>query len=142
MGLTFNDTEKKIVTELLNKLHTRHEDYSLEFGFIGDFLSINFIPNKELPIITNSIITDLGIKSLNNAKKFIDFAVIIGDDHKKIAQKIPNIPVFFAKIISKNKPSGNYLAFCGIANPSKFFTSLAKNNTILKEQKRVSILQH
>ena len=73
MGLTFNDTEKKIVTELLNKLHTRHEDYSLEFGFIGDFLSINFIPNKELPIITNSIITDLGIKSLNNAKKYLPF---------------------------------------------------------------------
>ena len=84
----------------------------------------------------NNLLIPSGPKrqTLNNAKKFIDFAVIIGDDHKKIAQKIPNIPVFFAKIISKNKPSGNYLAFCGIANPSKFFTSLAKNNTILKEQ--------
>ena len=73
-------------------------------------------------------------QTLKNAQKFIQLAVIIEKDKKNITKKLKNIPIFNAFITTNQKLSGNYLAFCAIANPNKFFDFLTSNNAKLKEK--------
>jgi len=71
-------------------------------------------------------------ESLNFALKRIDGVIIIGDDTHNIEEKLPsNIPVFSGKItvIKESMPDKSkiYIAFCGLANPDKFYTTLKEN---------------
>jgi len=71
-------------------------------------------------------------ESLNFALKRIDAVIIIGDDTHHIEENLPcNIPVFSGNItvIKESIPdkSKKYIAFCGLANPDKFYTTLKEN---------------
>ncbi len=69
---------------------------------------------------------------LKHALNKVDAVIIIGKDIRKIKNKIPdNMTVFYSQIkpASKNMPdkSKQYIAFCGLGYPDKFFKTLKDN---------------
>lgn len=66
-------------------------------------------------------------ETLENALKRAQAVVIIGQDSQNIAQQIPSmIPLLFATLEPTQPPdlTTAYVAFAGIGNPDKFFTTL------------------
>lgn len=73
----------------------------------------------------------------SRAIKNIDLVIIIGEDRFNLAQKFKDKKVILAKIIVTNQKQivgKNFIAFCGIGRPEKFFNSLKKSGyNLIKE---------
>lgn len=70
-------------------------------------------------------------QSINNGLRLADCAVVVGNE-AQLERDIPvncDIPILKAKILPLNNISKTkkYLAFCGIGNPERFFSSLEQN---------------
>jgi tetraacyldisaccharide 4'-kinase len=74
-------------------------------------------------------------QSLSSAMKVSDLCLIIGEDKKNIGNRVSNKTnaniVADTQNIDKTK---QYIAFTGIGNPEKFFSSLKENNINIKDQ--------
>jgi len=79
-------------------------------------------------------------QSLSSVIKDVDLFVLIGEDFSAITQKIlsqkPQAQIIKTQVNIKNLESfknKNFIAFCGIAFPQKFFDLLIKSNLTLLE---------
>lgn len=75
---------------------------------------------------------------LQAALKRTDAVLLIGEDRHNVTEKLPaQLPLFHATIMPK-EPSHckdtKYIAFAGIGNPSKFFTTVENSGGIMLEK--------
>jgi tetraacyldisaccharide 4'-kinase len=74
-------------------------------------------------------------QTLKSAIKQVDATILIGNDVHNISKKLNDTKLITAKIVGTPNPENkHYVAFAGIANPAKFFTSLRQYNYNVVEE--------
>ena len=126
-------------------IETLAKNYNYQVIIMDDgFQNPTIFKNKNIVIIDgeygfgNGLLLPAGPlrESLKSAKKRASFFVIIGSDKNNIKKFLTTKEVIEAKIVEKDQPdiNKNYIAFCGLGRPKKFFSSLKKSGyNVIKE---------